>query len=111
MTVSFLVVLTSALTNRALPLSRRNSTLFLALPRRKFLPVMVSFVPTSAVLGVTLVITGVLALRVRHGGHEERAERGRDDGAAQLEAGAGSKYHRPRYRPPRRPRLSPAVGR
>src|SRR5688572_32299465 len=61
MTVSFLVVLTSALTNSALPLSRRNSTLFLALPRLKFLPVIVSLVPTSAVLGVTLVMTGVLA--------------------------------------------------
>src|SRR3954463_5034994 len=60
MTVSVLVVETSAFTNRALPWSRRNSTLFLAFPRRKFLPVIVILVPTEAILGVTVLITGVL---------------------------------------------------
>ena len=46
LTVSFLAVLTSALTNSVLPPSARNCTLFLALPRLKFLPVIVSLAPT-----------------------------------------------------------------
>ena len=59
-TVIFFFVERPALTNRALPLSRLNSTVFLALPLRKFLPWIVSVSPTVTFFGVTLVMTGVL---------------------------------------------------
>src|SRR4051794_39634060 len=53
-----LVVLRPALTNRALPPLRWNSTRFLARPRRKCRPVMTSVPPTFRLFGVTLAMVG-----------------------------------------------------
>ena len=94
-TVIFFLVERPGLDEQGLAPSRLNSTVFLALPERKFLPWIVSVSPTVTFFGVTLVMTGVLVGRARAGGHDERAERCRDDGAAQ-QAGAGSSLHRSR---------------
>src|SRR3954453_4322444 len=52
------LVLTSAFTNRDLPPTRWNSTRFLPLPTRKYLPRMISFWPTLTCFGVIDLITG-----------------------------------------------------
>src|SRR5690349_21898645 len=53
-------VLTSAFTNSDLPFVRWKSTRFLPLPRRKYLPRMISLSPTLRCVGETELITGAL---------------------------------------------------
>ena len=52
------VVASGALTKTARPPSRLKTTVFLFLPLRKFLPVIVITSPTPSFFGETLVITG-----------------------------------------------------